>query len=57
MTASPQTIALALTGASGMPYGLRTIECLVEAGARVYVLYSQAAHVVAKQELDLVLDL
>jgi 4-hydroxy-3-polyprenylbenzoate decarboxylase len=55
MTASPQTIALALTGASGMPYGLRTLECLVEAGARVYVLYSQAAHVVAKQELDLVI--
>jgi 4-hydroxy-3-polyprenylbenzoate decarboxylase len=49
------TIALALTGASGMPYGLRTLECLVEAGARVYLLYSQAAHVVAKQELDLVI--
>jgi 4-hydroxy-3-polyprenylbenzoate decarboxylase len=49
------TIALALTGASGMPYGLRTLECLVEAGAQVYVLYSQAAHVVAKQELDLVI--
>jgi 4-hydroxy-3-polyprenylbenzoate decarboxylase len=49
------TIALALTGASGMPYGLRTLECLVEAGAQVYLLYSQAAHVGAKQELDLVI--
>jgi flavin prenyltransferase len=50
-----KTIAVALTGASGMPYGLRLIESLVGAGTRVYVLYSQAAHVVAKQELDLVI--
>ncbi|HEY7673916.1 MAG TPA: flavin prenyltransferase UbiX [Burkholderiales bacterium] len=49
------TVTVALTGASGMPYGLRLIECLVRSGARVYILYSQAAHVVAKQELDLVL--
>jgi 4-hydroxy-3-polyprenylbenzoate decarboxylase len=49
------TVAVALTGASGMPYGLRLIETLVRADARVYLLYSQAAHVVAKQELDLVL--
>jgi len=49
------TVTVALTGASGMPYGLRLIECLVRSGARVYLLYSQAAHVVAKQELDLVL--
>jgi flavin prenyltransferase len=50
-----KTVAVALTGASGMPYGLRLIESLIGAGARVYVLYSQAAHVVAKQELDLVI--
>ena len=49
------TIAVALTGASGMPYGLRLAQCLVEAGAQVYLLYSQAAHIVAKQELDLVI--
>lgn len=54
-TGHSPTIALALTGASGMPYGLRTLECLVSAGAQVYVLYSQAAHIVAKQELDLVI--
>ena len=47
------TIAVALTGASGMPYGLRLAQCLVDAGARVYLLNSQAAHIVAKQELDL----
>jgi 4-hydroxy-3-polyprenylbenzoate decarboxylase len=36
-----------------MPYGLRLVQCLIETGARVYLLYSQAAHIVAKQELDL----
>jgi 4-hydroxy-3-polyprenylbenzoate decarboxylase len=54
MTA-PQTITLAFTGASGMPYGLRLLECLVAARCRVYLLYSAAAQVVAKQECDLTL--
>jgi flavin prenyltransferase len=49
------TVAVALTGASGMPYGLRLVETLLRAKARVWLLYSQAAHVVAKQELGLVL--
>ena len=46
------TIAVALTGASGMPYGLRLVECLLQAGAKVWLLYSQAAQIVARQELD-----
>ncbi len=49
----PKTICLALTGASGLPYGLRLLECLLAAGCRVQLLYSQAAQVVARQELDL----
>jgi 4-hydroxy-3-polyprenylbenzoate decarboxylase len=49
------TIAVALTGASGMPYGLRLVESVLRAKARVVLLYSQAAHAVSKQELDLVL--
>jgi 4-hydroxy-3-polyprenylbenzoate decarboxylase len=49
------TITVALTGASGMPYGLKLVESLIRADARVFLLYSQAAHVVAKQELPLVL--
>jgi 4-hydroxy-3-polyprenylbenzoate decarboxylase len=49
------TVTVALTGASGMPYGLRLVESLIRAGARVYLLYTQAAHVVAKQELGMVL--
>ena len=38
-----------------MAYGLRLIECLVQAGCRVQVVYSQVAQVVARQELDLAL--
>lgn len=48
-----KTICLALTGASGMPYGLRLLDCLLAAGCRVQLLYSQAAQVVARQEMDL----
>ncbi|MCE5181344.1 MAG: UbiX family flavin prenyltransferase [Betaproteobacteria bacterium] len=55
MNPENKTITLALTGASGMPYGLRLLQCLLESGVRVYLLYSQAAQIVAKQEMDLVL--
>lgn len=48
-----RTIAVALTGASGLPYGIRLIECLVTAGVSVQVLYSQVAQIVARQEMDL----
>ena len=50
-----RTITLALTGASGMPYGLRLLDCLLRADAHVHLLYSPAAQVVAKQECDLTL--
>jgi flavin prenyltransferase len=50
-----QTITLAWTGASGMPYGLRLLQCLLAAKVRVYLIYSSAAQIVAKQELDLTL--
>lgn len=46
-------ITLALTGASGMAYGIRLLECLLRAGCAVDLLLSQAARIVAKQELDL----
>ena len=51
MTGSKKApIAVALTGASGIAYGLRLIECLLGAGRDVQVLYSQAAQVVASME-------
>jgi 4-hydroxy-3-polyprenylbenzoate decarboxylase len=51
----PRTVTLALTGASGMPYGIRLLEMLLRADQHVYLLYSKAARVVAQQELDLTL--
>ena len=48
-----QPIAVALTGASGIAYGMRLIDCLLQAGREVQWLYSQAAQVVAAMELDL----
>jgi 4-hydroxy-3-polyprenylbenzoate decarboxylase len=49
----PRTITVALTGASGSQYGLRLVECLLDAGIRVYLLISQAGQVVLKMEADL----
>lgn len=53
--AAARTVALAWTGASGMPYGLRLLECLFGSGVRVQLLYSQAAQIVARQEMGLTL--
>ncbi|MGH8751703.1 MAG: flavin prenyltransferase UbiX [Burkholderiales bacterium] len=50
-----QTITLAFTGASGMPYGVRLLETLLTSGVCVYLLYSQAAQIVAQQEMNLAL--
>ncbi|RFC32523.1 MAG: 4-hydroxy-3-polyprenylbenzoate decarboxylase [Candidatus Nitrotoga sp. SPKER] len=50
-----KTIILALTGASGLPYAMRLLECLLQSGQRVHLVYSQAAQIVAKQELNFVL--
>ncbi|MBN8766626.1 MAG: UbiX family flavin prenyltransferase [Thiobacillus sp.] len=55
MPPSLNTVTLALSGASGMAYGLRLLECLLAADLQVYLLVSQAAHIVAKQELGVVL--
>ncbi len=52
---SSKTITLALTGASGMPYALRLLETLLANSQRVHLVYSQAAQIVAKQELELTL--
>lgn len=51
----PQKLILALTGASGMPYGFRLLECLLQSQIQVYLLYSQAAQWVAKEEQNLTL--
>jgi len=50
-----RSVTLAFTGASGMAYGVRLLECLVHAKVEVGLIYSQVAQVVAAQELDLAL--
>lgn len=50
-TANP--IALAITGASGVAYALRLLECLLGAGRRVYLMVSAAGQVVLSMETDL----
>ncbi len=47
------TIALAITGASGAQYGLRLLECLLRADKKVYLMISKAAQVVIATETDL----
>ena len=50
---NPQTVSLALTGASGAQYGLRLLEVLLAGGHRVYLMVSKAAHMVIATETDL----
>jgi len=50
-----KTITLAITGASGLPYAMRLLECLLHSGQRVNLVYSQAAQIVATQEMDFTL--
>jgi 4-hydroxy-3-polyprenylbenzoate decarboxylase len=53
MTQPTKPIALAITGASGAPYALRLLECLVQADRTVYVMISKAAQVVMPMETGL----
>ena len=50
MSSSDKRITLAWTGASGAPYGLRLLECLLAADYHVYLLISSAARVVLATE-------
>lgn len=50
---SREAIALAMTGASGAVYGLRLLECLLQAQKTVYLMLSPAAQIVLAQETDL----
>lgn len=51
--ASEQTVALAMTGASGAPYGLTLLQALLAAGVRVHLMISAAGQVVINTETDL----
>ena len=49
---TPRSVILAFTGASGMAYGVRLLECLLAAKVKVCLLVSSTAQIVARQELD-----
>ncbi|WP_409422322.1 flavin prenyltransferase UbiX [Pseudaeromonas sp. ZJS20] len=44
-------LTLAITGASGAPYALRLLACLLQAGVQVHLLLSDAARVVLATEV------
>ena len=46
-------IALAMTGASGIQYGVRLLECLLNAKKEVYLMLSKPAQLVASMETEL----
>ncbi|WP_051234224.1 flavin prenyltransferase UbiX [Halomonas halocynthiae] len=48
-------VTVAITGASGVQYGLRLIEALVEAEHEVWVMISKAAHLVIETETEVTL--
>jgi 4-hydroxy-3-polyprenylbenzoate decarboxylase len=55
MSQSP--IVLAITGASGLVYGQRLLQVLLESQIEVHLTISDSARVVAQHELNLTLDL
>ncbi len=50
-----QNVALAMTGASGAAYGLRLLECLLDAGCRVQLMLSKPGQIVIGMETELTL--
>ena len=50
---TPDTVTLAITGASGVQYAIRLLEQLLYAGVRVNLLISKAGHLVIATETDL----
>ena len=47
------TITLAVTGASGAPYFIQLLKCLLQANVKIYLLLSSAAKIVFETELNL----
>jgi 4-hydroxy-3-polyprenylbenzoate decarboxylase len=50
-------LVVAMTGASGAPYGVRLLEVLIQAGRTIHLVLSPAAVQVIQQELDRRIDL
>jgi 4-hydroxy-3-polyprenylbenzoate decarboxylase len=56
MTQPPRKIFLGVSGASGAPYALRTLQLLVAAGAQVDLVYSPSARRVLLEECGVEFD-
>tara|TARA_Y100001936_G_C16089281_1_gene684545 strand:- start:4472 stop:5083 length:612 start_codon:yes stop_codon:yes gene_type:complete len=56
MIVTPRTFTIAFTGASGMHYGIRLLEKILDSKNNVFLMYSQAAQIVAQQEIKLTLS-
>lgn len=54
-SANKQIISLAITGASGVQYGFRLLEILLQKNNTVYLMVSKAAQVVIGMETDIAL--
>ena len=52
-SSASRPIILGMTGASGADYGLRLLQCLLDAGWPVHLLLSKAAQIVIHMETDL----
>jgi 4-hydroxy-3-polyprenylbenzoate decarboxylase len=46
-------VTVGMTGASGAQYGLRLVECLLQADYQVYLMFTKAAQIVVGSETDL----
>lgn len=55
MNKTNQIISLAITGASGVQYGFRLLEMLLQSNNTVYLMVSKAAQVVIGMETDIAL--
>ncbi len=47
-----RTVTVGMTGASGAQYGLRLVECLLQADWTVYLTFTRAAQIVIGSETD-----
>lgn len=56
MASFKSPVSVAFSGASGAPYGLRLVECLIGAGHQVFLMISSAARVVLATESQLKLS-
>ena len=53
---SATDLVIAITGASGVQYGRRLVDVLLQAGRTVHLIISPAAHQVFLEELSLSFD-